>query len=186
MPAALKFGFTSFARPRGVLVVFCEENLQLGPATQKALAPIGDLLRRAAAADRFTGKMGSSLDIVAPSGLTLPRLVVVGIGKESELKPRDIVRLGGVAAGKVPTAALNATIFAEFASGALKPAQSADLALGARLRTYSFDLYKTKRKEGEERPSKAELSLPVPIRRRRKRPGRTRPRSPTVSCWRAI
>jgi leucyl aminopeptidase len=157
MPAALKFGFTSFVRPRGVLVVFCEENLQLGQATQKALAPIGDLLRRAAAADRFTGKMGSSLDIVAPAGLTLPRLVVVGIGKESELKPRDIVRLGGVAAGKVPNAAANATIFAEFASGALKASQLADLALGARLRTYSFDLYKTKRKEGEERPSKAEL-----------------------------
>jgi leucyl aminopeptidase len=159
MPAALKFGFSSYARPRGVLVVFCEENLQLGPATQKALAPIGDLLRRAAAADRFTGKMGSSLDIVAPSGLTLPRLVVIGIGKESELKSRDIVRLGGVAAGKVPNAAPNATIFAEFASGALKPAQMADLALGARLRTYSFDLYKTKRKEGEERPGKAELNF---------------------------
>jgi leucyl aminopeptidase len=159
MPAALKFGFTSFARPRGVLVVFCEENLQLGPATQKALAPIGDLLRRAAAADRFTGKMGSSLDIVAPSGLALPRLVVVGIGKESELKPRDIVRLGGAAAGKVPTAAPSATIFAEFASGALKPAQLADLGLGARLRTYSFDLYKTKRKDGEERPSKVEVNF---------------------------
>src|ERR1700734_1510682 len=120
MPASLKFGFTSFARPRGVLVVFCEENLQLGPAPQKALAPIGDLLRRAAAADHFTGKMGSSLDIVAPTGLNLPRLVVIGLGKESELKPRDIVRLGGIAMGKVPNSAPNATIYAEFASGALK------------------------------------------------------------------
>src|SRR5580704_13418368 len=159
MPASLKFGFTSFARPRGVLVVFCEENLQLGPATQRALAPIGDLVRRAAAADRFTGKMGSSLDIVAPTGLDLPRLVVVGVGKESELKPRDFVRLGGIAAGKVPSSAANATIFAEFASGALKGGQIADLALGARLRAYTFDLYKTKRKDGEERPNKAELSF---------------------------
>ena len=41
MPAALKFGFTPFARPRGVLVVFCEENLKFGPASQRALAPIG-------------------------------------------------------------------------------------------------------------------------------------------------
>jgi leucyl aminopeptidase len=159
MPAALKFGFTSFARPHGVLVVFCDENLQLGPAAKRALSPIGDLLRRAAAADRFTGKLGSSLDIVAPAGLTLPRLVVVGIGKESELKPRDIVRLGGVAVGKVPNAAASATIFAEFPSGALKAAQLADLALGARLRTYTFDLYKTKRKAEEERPSKAEVNF---------------------------
>ena len=87
MAAALKFGFTPFARPHGVLVVFCEENLKLGPATQRALAPMGDFLRRAAAADRFTGKSGSSLDIVAPSGLNVPRLVVVGHrqGKRAEV-----------------------------------------------------------------------------------------------------
>ena len=30
MAVVLKFGFTPFARPRGVLVVFCEENLKLG------------------------------------------------------------------------------------------------------------------------------------------------------------
>ncbi len=157
MAAALKFDFNSFARPHGVLVVFCEENLKFGPATQRALSPLGDLVRRAAAADRFTGKSGSSLDIVAPSGLNVPRLVVVGIGKESELKSRDIVKLGGIAMGKVPTAAASATIFAEFGSGALKANQVVDLALGARLRAYTFDLYKTKRKEDEERPSKVEL-----------------------------
>ncbi|HJY18390.1 MAG TPA: M17 family peptidase N-terminal domain-containing protein, partial [Xanthobacteraceae bacterium] len=92
MAAALKFNFTSFTRPHGVLVVFCADNLKFGPATQRALAPLGDLVRRAAAADRFTGKSGASLDIVAPSGLNVPRLVVMGIGKESELKSRDIVK----------------------------------------------------------------------------------------------
>ncbi|MGB6547875.1 MAG: leucyl aminopeptidase [Xanthobacteraceae bacterium] len=157
MAAAFKFSFTSFARPHGVLVVFCEENLKFGPATQRTLAPLGDFVRRAAAADRFTGKSGSSLDLVAPSGLNVPRLVVVGIGKESELKSRDIVKLGGIAMGKVPIAAASATIFAEFGSGALKANQVADLALGARLRAYTFDLYKTKRKADEERPSKVEF-----------------------------
>jgi leucyl aminopeptidase len=159
MPVALKFGFTRFSQPRGVLIVFCGENLQLGTATARALAPIGDLLRRAAAADRFTGKLASTLDIVMPAGLDLPRLVVIGVGKDSELKPRDIVRLGGIAAGKVPVAAATATIFADFPSGALKAAQISELTLGARLRSYSFDLYKTKRKEGEERPNKAEISF---------------------------
>jgi leucyl aminopeptidase len=159
MPAALKFGFTPFARSRGVLVMFSEENLQFGPAAQRTLAPIGDLLRRAAAADRFTGKAGSSLDIVAPSGLDAPRLVVIGIGKESELKPKDIIKLGGIAMGKVPNAAPSATIYAEFASGPLKAPQVADLALGAQLRAYRFDLYKTKRKDEDQRPSKAEVSF---------------------------
>src|SRR5580704_9758884 len=120
MAEAPKLGFVPFAQLRGVLVAFCSENLKFGPATQKALSPLGDLVRRAAAADRFTGKNGSSLDIVMPSGLNVPRLVVIGAGKDSELKPRDIVKLGGIAAGKIPPAAGEATIIAEFGSGALK------------------------------------------------------------------
>ncbi len=159
MPAALKFGFMPLARPRGVLVVFCEDNLKFGPATQRTLAPLGDLIRRAAAADRFTGKQGTSLDIVAPSGLNLPRLVVLGIGKENDLKPRDIVKLGGIAMGKVPAAAPTATIFAEFGSGPLKANQVAELALGARLRAYTFDLYKTTRKDDDVRPDKIEVNF---------------------------
>src|ERR1700728_3847112 len=137
MTDAPKLGFTPFARLRGVLVVFCGENLKFGPAAQRALAPVGDLVRRAAAADRFTGKNGSTLDMIAPSGLSVPRLVVVGIGKESDLKARDVVKLGGVAMGKVPTTAPEATIFAEFASGASKADHVADLALGVRLRAYT-------------------------------------------------
>lgn len=155
----LKIGFTSFDRLRGVLVTFCAEGLKFGPATQKILSPIGDRLRRAAAADRFTGKSGSTLDIIAPSGLSAPRLVVVGIGKERDLKDRDFVRLGGVAIGGVPRAGAQATIVSEFAAGALKGDQIAGLVLGARLRAYNFDRYKTRRKEDEERPAKVELSF---------------------------
>jgi leucyl aminopeptidase len=159
MPAVLTLGFTPFARVRGVLVAFCGENLKFGAATKKALAPVEDLVRRAAAADRFTGKNGATLDIVAPQGLSAPRLVVIGTGKDGALKQRDIIKLGGIAMGKVPSAATEATILAEFGSGALKPDQIADLALGVRLRAYSFDLYKTKRKEGDERADKVHIDL---------------------------
>jgi leucyl aminopeptidase len=159
MTDAPKLGFTPFARLRGVLVVFCGENLKFGTATQRALAPIGDLVRRAAAADRFTGKNGATLDIVAPTELKLPRLVVVGTGKDSELKRKDVVKLGGIAMGKVPAVAAEATIFAEFASGALKGDQVADLVLGARLRAYTFDRYKTKRKDDDNRPKKVEVNF---------------------------
>jgi leucyl aminopeptidase len=154
-----KITFTATDRLRGVLVTFCAEGLKFGPATQKALAPIGDLYRRAAAADRFTGKSGSALDIVAPTGLNAPRLVIIGTGKERELKDRDLVKLGGVAMGKIPAAAPQATILAELAAGALKSEQIAHIALGVRLRSYRFDRYKTKRKEDEERPTKTEVSI---------------------------
>jgi leucyl aminopeptidase len=159
MPDAIKFGFASFSRAHGVLVVFCGENIRFGAATQQLLSRAGDLVRRAAAADRFTGKNGTVLDIIAPTGLDVPRLIVVGTGKESELKRRDLVKLGGIAMGKLPPTAAEATICAEFGGGALKGEQIADLVLGARLRAYRFDRYKTKTKEGEERPKRVEVNF---------------------------
>jgi leucyl aminopeptidase len=158
MSDAPKLGFAPFAAPsKGVLVVFSDEGLKLGPAARKVLG--GDLVRQAAAAERFTGKSGSALDIVLPAGLKASRLVVIGIGKESEAK--DLTKFGGIAMGKIPGQADAATIFAEFPSGALKPDQAADLALGVRLRAYAFDRYKTKRKEGEEPPAKANITIAV-------------------------
>ena len=56
MPGALKLGFAPFATPgKGVLIVFCEEGLKLGSAARKALEPTGDLVTRAADADRWRG-----------------------------------------------------------------------------------------------------------------------------------
>src|SRR5207244_11056518 len=52
-------------------------------------------------------------------------------------------------------------IFAELADGALKPDRVADIVLGATLRAYSFDLYKTKRKEGEDAPAKTQVTFAV-------------------------
>jgi leucyl aminopeptidase len=162
MAEAGKLGFASFSTPpKGVLVVFCEEGLKFGPATRKALAPTGDLVERAAAADRFTGKSGSALDIVAPAGLPVARLAILGVGKAGKLKPSDFAKLGGNAMGRVPSAAREATILAELAGGALKPDQVAELALGTRLRAYVFDRYKTKRKEGEEPPAKPQIIIAV-------------------------
>ena len=75
MADARKLAFAPFAPPaKGVLIVFCDEGVKFGPATRKLLAPTGDLLQRSAAADRFTGKAGSALDIVAPAGLSVVRV----------------------------------------------------------------------------------------------------------------
>jgi leucyl aminopeptidase len=162
MPDARKLVFAPLATPsKGVLIMFCEEGLKFGPATRKALEPVGDLVKRAAAADRFTGKSGKALDIVAPSGLPVARLVILGAGKGGKLKIQDFVKLGGAAMGRVPAAATDVTIFAELASGSLKPDQSAELALGTQLRAYTFDRYKTKRKEGDEPPAKPQVTVAV-------------------------
>ncbi len=149
------------ASPRGVLVLFCEEGLKFGAAARRALAGAGDLVSRAAASEKFSGKSGSALDLVAPAGLRASRLIVVGVGKGSTLKPQDLVKLGGSVRGRISSRAASATVFAEFASGALKPEQTADLALGMRLRDYTFDRYKTKKKEGEDAPAKTAVTIAV-------------------------
>ena len=141
MAEAIKLGFAALSTPpKGILILFCEEGLKLGPASRKLLAPSGDLLQRAAAADRFTGKAGSALNIVAPAALPVSRLIVIGVGKPAKFKSHDFVKLGGACVGRLPSTATAATIVAEFATGALKPERAADLAHGARLRAYRFEV----------------------------------------------
>jgi len=81
MAATLDLKFTRTSSPdRGVLVVFCDEELKVGSATRRVLESAGDLVTRAASTERFKGKQGTSLDILAPSGLDVSRLVIVGVG----------------------------------------------------------------------------------------------------------
>ena len=162
MTAALKLGFGPFGAPaKGVLVVFCDEGLKFGPATRKALGPAADLVARAAKAERFTGKKNSALELVVPEGLKVARLVVAGVGKVAEINPKDFLKLGGLAMGKLPNSASDATVFAELPGGAMKPDQAADLAQGVRLRAYAFDRYKTKRKEDEKPPATRNVTVAV-------------------------
>jgi len=164
MTDALKIGFGNLvtpakAGPAGVLVVFCDEGLKFGPATRKALGSAAGLVGRAAKAERFTGKRNTVLELAVPEGLKAVRLVVIGVGKTGELKPKDVLRLGGLAMGRLPNAASDAAIFAELPGGAMKSDQVADLAQGVRLRAYSFDRYKTKRKDEEKPPATRSITI---------------------------
>src|SRR5262249_51848506 len=148
------------ARAKGVLIVFTAEGLRLGEASRAALGSARDLLTRLGRAERFTGKSGSSLDIVAPAGLKVSRLIFIGTGKDAP-KPNEFVKLGGMAKGKIRASATEATILADLPGGPMTPDQAADLALGATLRAYAFDRYKTKRKEGEDEPVRARITVAV-------------------------
>jgi leucyl aminopeptidase len=160
--ADVKIEFAAFSAPaRGVLVVFCDEGIKLGPATRKVLGDAVDLVARAASTEHFKGKLGSALELIAPAGLRVARLVVVGCGKAKELQPKDYLRLGGIALGKMPGSVTDATILAELPAGAVKPDDAAEIALGARLRAYTFDRYKTKKKDDEIRPASVSLTLAV-------------------------
>src|ERR1700679_3228991 len=90
MTDAVKVGFVPFSTaPRGILVVFCDDTLKLGATTRKVLGTGADLVKRAAATSHFKGKSGSTLDILAPEGLKVSRLLVIGTGKVSDLAEKD-------------------------------------------------------------------------------------------------
>jgi leucyl aminopeptidase len=162
MSDAVKVGFVPFSTaPRGILVVFCDDSLKFGAATRKALGAAANLVKRAAEANGFKGKSWSTLDILEPERLKSSRLIVVGAGKLSGLKGNDFHKLGGAAAGKLRAGKDAVTIVAELPDGAMKPDQAAAVAAGVRLRAYKFDRYKTKKKDGEDAPLRAEVSLAV-------------------------
>ncbi len=119
MSDAVKVGFVPLASAaRGILVVFCDDALKLGPATAKALGGAGELVKRAAAAASFKGKSGAALDILAPEGVKAERLIVIGTGKGAGLKANDFLKFGGVAASKLKAGSAAMTIMAELMSQA--------------------------------------------------------------------
>ena len=161
MSDAVKVGFVPLsAAARGTLVVFCDEALKLGAATRKALGSAADLVKRAAAAAEFKGKNGATLDLLEPDGIKIQRLIVVGVGKPSELKEKDFLKFGGALAGKLNAATEAVTVLAELPDGAIEPANAASIGAGVRLRAYRFNRYKTK-KTDENDALRAQVSILV-------------------------
>jgi leucyl aminopeptidase len=161
MPDSIKINFAKLpAAPEGILILFAGEGGTLGPSAEALLAPAGDLLTRAAAAERFEGKAGSALDLVAPAGLKATRLIVAGVGKPGEMKPFDWLKLGGAVMGRLPASAREAAVLLDVPGNAVSPEAAAEFALGLRLRAYSFDRYKTKKKP-EDQTAKPKVTIHI-------------------------
>ena len=143
-----------------VLVVFTDGALGLGAASASALGDAAGLPARAAEIAGFKGKIGSSLDILAPAGLAAQRLLAMGTAPEKAGDKIDYLRLGGAVAAKLGKAKQARVLF-DFAQAPEDLARAAaDFALGLRLRAYKFDQFKTKKSKKDDNES----SGPVDIR----------------------
>lgn len=121
----------------GVLVVLADDVSALPGLVGEALA---EQVRRAAEAARFKAKLLSSVEILAPSGSSLDKLVVVGIKAEKDRSEEDWLKIGGTILARTKGAS-GVSVVATAAS----PAEVAGMAEGAVLRAYDFDLYKSKK-----------------------------------------
>jgi leucyl aminopeptidase len=154
----------SFAEPvlpkKGVVVVLVGEGKKLSPAAKDLDKRTRGTLARAIKASRFTGKEGQFLDILAPAGVTLERIVLAGTGKGKEFDALAQQALGGGMVGRLGTSGSD-TVTAMVDAGTGKAADvAANIALGARLASYRFDRYRTK-EEKHKKPSLASVILGV-------------------------
>ncbi|TXN23867.1 leucyl aminopeptidase [Methylobacterium sp. WL9] len=142
----------------GDLVVFVGDDLALSSAASEAIGKAGaDLVARAAASERFKGKSQSALTLPAPAGVEADRLVVIGLGSEKDRAKIDYVTLGGFTAGKV--SGRTARVAIDWPGSEASAQDIADFTLGARLRSYSFDRYKTKKKPEAEDDRTTQLTV---------------------------
>ncbi|HEY5301038.1 MAG TPA: leucyl aminopeptidase [Acetobacteraceae bacterium] len=149
----LDVNFAAPALPSsGALVLLIGEDARPSGLWAQADEATDGAVARAFEAAEFKGAKGKTCTVLAP-GAGLSRIVAVGLGKASDLDQRVLEEAGGHAAaalGREPAAAL--------AADQLDPAQAAHVALGAVLRAYRFDRYRTKEKP-EDKPRLARLSV---------------------------
>jgi leucyl aminopeptidase len=125
-----------------------------GPAAGATVADPADVIARASKIAGFSGKRLSVLDIVAPHQSSYERLVVLGAGKAGDLTSYDWLRAGGKAASMFKRAR-SVTVFLDAPDLDVTGEKAADVALGMLLRAYSFDAYKTKTVDDDDKTPKS-------------------------------
>ena len=162
--------FAKFAAPRkGTVFVLSAEGEKLAGAAA-ACDPAGALPRAFEAAE-FSGKFGAAVDVLAPQGIGLDRLVAIGAGKVSALDEHAWLRLGGTIAAALRNAA-EATVVLDLPGVSAGGAEAAAVAAGILLRSYAFDKYKTRKdangQQAQKKPAKISIQTSDPAGARKR------------------
>ena len=149
----LDIAFAKPALPKsGALVLLIHEGEKPSGLWAQLDEATGGAIDRAFEVAEFKGAKGKTCVILAP-GANLTRLLAVGLGKPSELTQKVLEEAGGAivtSLSREPAAAV--------ANGALTAQQATEVAMGAMLRSYRFDRYRTKEKP-EDKPKLSKLTV---------------------------
>jgi leucyl aminopeptidase len=154
----------SFAKPgvpkSGSVIVLAAEGGELSDAA-KACDPGGTFARAFPAAE-FTGKLASTVEVLAPQGVPFNRLVALGAGKTDGIDGHAWLRIGGAVATQLRNDG-EVVVIADLAGAEVDAAATANLAAGVLLRAYSFDKYKTRRDNSEDEQPKTAKPAKITI-----------------------
>jgi leucyl aminopeptidase len=158
----MKITFANPAMPeKGVVVVGVLDGRKLTDSAKALDKKMAGGLVRAIKASRFKGAKTSSLPLLAPAGCGLKRVLVVGLGKPKAIDDKSMQALGGEIYAALSTkghAGVQVLIDA-IDKCKMRPDQmAAEVAMGARLRCYRFDKYRTKEKP-ENKPTLKTLKI---------------------------
>eukprot|EP01042_Synura_sphagnicola_P031037 gene31037-39958_t len=107
-------------------------------------ADLSDGLREAATASRFAGKAGQVFESFVPTESGLLRMALAGTGKAGGTERlAGLERAGGALVAKYLTSG-EIALGIDFTGSALTAAEAVAVLLGARLRSWRYDIYKTK------------------------------------------
>lgn len=106
--------------------------------------PFARQLNQAIAANEFSGKFATKLEVVAPQNSIYKRVMVIGLGDDNSLTQSELTKLGGKLSGMLEQKYIKniAVDASSFASSDL-----AQLAHGINLRAYRFDKYQKEKRE---------------------------------------
>lgn len=153
------------ARGTGVdtWVVLVAEGGKLSAGASALDKQMSGAVSAAVKTGKFSGKQGQTLSLVAPHGVAVARVVLLGGGKEKELDALAAQSAGGALVAHVnAVGAHHVRVWADAPKGCKLSGEAiaAEMAYGAALRSYSFDKYHTKRKP-EEKPTLESLEFMV-------------------------
>ncbi|MBZ9887125.1 leucyl aminopeptidase [Mesorhizobium sp. BR1-1-3] len=150
-------GSQSAVNKKGTVFVLAADEGGLSDVA-KAGDP-GKTLERAFPVAEFTGKFASTVEVLAPQGASLDRLVAIGTGKVSGLDEYAWLKLGGTVSASLRKATEVAVVL-DVVGASPSAKDAASLAAGILLRSYSFDKYKTRKDKDD---GKAEPKKPVKV-----------------------
>jgi len=133
-------------------LAFSEAKGGFSPALKALDEQAGGLVTRAAGIAKFNGSKKSGFDLIAPAGLAIERLIVMGLGAAEKYTEVDWLALGGRLRARLAGAMASTTdiLLEASAANAISGRDAACVGLGFMLRGYEFKKYKTKKKESEE------------------------------------
>ncbi len=145
----------------GSLAIGTTESEDLGGHLEQLDKKTKGSVARALKTARFTGAKGQVVEILAPGGLDLDRLLVVGLGKADDFKVETAETLGSSAVARLLTSGeKTVTLLLQLPKGSTvdEAEAAARVAQGASLRSYRFDHYRTTQKK-TDKPTLAKVNI---------------------------